>query len=237
MKSSETELYLPVKTFFEDIGFSVKGEVKSCDLMAVREDIIIICELKLSFSLKLLYQLMDRKALTENVYAVIPRPKKGHNTKEWKNIVKLLKALDMGLITVTLDSPIKTVEVILEPFDGKSYKNKKRQAILKNEFSNRILDGNIGGVNRKKILTAYMEKSILVLCALDSLVKSSPKNVKAICNEDKTATILLNNVYGWFLREGKGVYSVSDKGREFLNSCEYKDVKEYYKKYIEDRVL
>ena len=129
MKSSETELYLPVKTFFEDIGFSVKGEVKSCDLMAVREDIIIICELKLSFSLKLLYQLMDRKALTENVYAVIPRPKKGHNTKEWKNIVKLLKALDMGLITVALDSPIKTVEVILEPFDGNSYKNKKRQAI------------------------------------------------------------------------------------------------------------
>lgn len=34
----ETELYSPVKAFFEQRGFDVKAEVRHCDLVGVRSD-------------------------------------------------------------------------------------------------------------------------------------------------------------------------------------------------------
>ena len=46
----ETALYLPVKRFLEKLGFTVKGEVGGCDLVALSGDdppIVVIGELKL----------------------------------------------------------------------------------------------------------------------------------------------------------------------------------------------
>ena len=34
---AETDLYLPLKTFMEGAGYSVKGEVNDCDLVGVKE--------------------------------------------------------------------------------------------------------------------------------------------------------------------------------------------------------
>src|SRR5260370_14542320 len=59
----ETALYLPVKRFLENLGFTVKGEVGGCDLVALSGDeppIVVIGELKLSFNLELLLQAVDR---------------------------------------------------------------------------------------------------------------------------------------------------------------------------------
>src|SRR5674476_376645 len=55
----ETALYLPVKRFLENLGFTVKGEVGGCDLVALSGDdppIVVIGELKLSFNLELVLQ-------------------------------------------------------------------------------------------------------------------------------------------------------------------------------------
>lgn len=237
MKHKESELYYPLKEFFENKGFKVQGEVKNCDVVAIKEDITVVCEMKTSFNLKLLYQILDRKSITENVYAVIPRPTKGHNTKEFKNIIKLLKALDMGLITVAIDSPIKTVEVIIEPYNGKSYKNSRKVYLLKNEFDKRNINSNIGGVNKQKILTAYMEKSIKILCYIGDSECVSLKDIKCICGEEKTSSILQKNVYGWFERVKKGFYKLSKEGREFLLSNEYEEVKKYYIEQIKKGVF
>lgn len=237
MKHKESELYYPLKEFFENKGFEVQGEVKNCDVVAIKDDITVICEMKTSFNLKLLYQILDRKSITENVYAVIPRPTKGHNTKEFKNIIKLLKALDMGLITVAIDSPIKTVEVIIEPYNGKSYKNSRKVYLLKNEFDKRNINSNIGGVNKQKILTAYMEKSIKILCYIGDSECVSLKDIKYICGEEKTSSILQKNVYGWFERVKKGFYKLSKEGREFLLSNEYEEVKKYYIEQIKKGVF
>ena len=46
----ETALYLPVKRFLEKLGFTVKGEIGGCDVVALKgEDppIVVIGELKL----------------------------------------------------------------------------------------------------------------------------------------------------------------------------------------------
>jgi hypothetical protein len=36
--SGDTSLYRPVKVFLEGLGFVVKGEVRGCDLVALKSD-------------------------------------------------------------------------------------------------------------------------------------------------------------------------------------------------------
>jgi hypothetical protein len=58
-RRSETSLYQSVKRYLETLGFTVKGEVCGCDLVAIRGDeppVVVIGELKLSFSLDLVLQ-------------------------------------------------------------------------------------------------------------------------------------------------------------------------------------
>ena len=62
-KRSETDLYAPVKSWLEGLGFEVKGEVGAADVMAMRagEEPVLV-ELKLGFSLALLAQAVARIA-------------------------------------------------------------------------------------------------------------------------------------------------------------------------------
>ncbi len=67
----ETALYLPVKRFLENLGFTVKGEVGGCDLVALSSDeppIVVIGELKLSFNLELVLQAVDRAGACDEVW-------------------------------------------------------------------------------------------------------------------------------------------------------------------------
>jgi len=64
-RPTETTLYEPVKRYLETLGYTVKGEVCGCDLVAIRGDeppVVVIGELKLSFSLDLVLQAVDRTA-------------------------------------------------------------------------------------------------------------------------------------------------------------------------------
>ena len=72
----ETDLYAPVKAFFEQQGYEVKAEVTDCDLVAIREsDPPVIVELKLSLSLDLLMQGIERQRITDAVYVAVPAGK------------------------------------------------------------------------------------------------------------------------------------------------------------------
>ena len=67
----ETALYIPVKRFLESLGFTVKGEIGSCDLLALSSDdppIVVIGELKLSFNLELLLQAVDRATACDEIW-------------------------------------------------------------------------------------------------------------------------------------------------------------------------
>lgn len=56
----ETELYLPVKEYLEERGYTVRGEVRSCDLAAVRGGELVLVELKMAFNLELVLQGNER---------------------------------------------------------------------------------------------------------------------------------------------------------------------------------
>ena len=124
----ETDLYEPIRAFLEEEGYQVQAEVKHCDIAAEKNGRLVVVELKRAFGLKLDYQGLERQSLTDEVFVAIPRPKKGAREKAWQDMLRLLKRLELGLLTVALDSPLKTVDVVLTPADSMIRKNKRKGA-------------------------------------------------------------------------------------------------------------
>ncbi|MDD3393287.1 MAG: DUF2161 family putative PD-(D/E)XK-type phosphodiesterase [Anaerotignum sp.] len=229
MSLKETDLYEPIRLFLENAGYQVQAEVKHCDVAAVKDGQTVIIELKMRFNLKLVYQGLERQSLTDQVYVAIPRPEKGQREKAWKDMLKLLKRLELGLITVALDSPLQTVDVVLEPSDSLVRKNRKKQERLQAELENRQLAENVGGMTRRKIMTAYREKAIELCCIMEPLGQISLKELRELGKADKYAAMLRSNVYQWFERMEKGVYGLSPLGKEALDSMDYENAVRFYR--------
>ncbi len=230
MDFKESDLYQPVCKFFTELGYDVQAEVNSCDLVAKRDGEIIAAELKKSFCLKLVYQAIDRQSMTDFVYMVIPRPSKGAKGSGWNDMLRLAKRLNLGIITVALDSPLKTVDVVAVPENNSARKNYTRKAALSRETDSRNLRTNIGGINKTKILTAYREKSIFVLCLTEKYGQITQATVNKLLNEPYAGNIISRNFYGWFEKISKGLYSVSAAGKAVLDGDEYKDAVDFYRK-------
>lgn len=224
----ECDLYPPVYNYFKSLGYEVKAEVKDCDLVAVKGSEIVIAELKTNFCLKLIYQAIERQSISNFVYVVIPRPKKGAKNKEWRSMLKLMKRLDIGIITVAMDSEIKTIDVVSSPVGQNKLKNSKKREQVNREFNERNMDTNTGGISRTKILTAYKEKCIHTLCIIEKHGYITPANLKKYLNEKYADRILRNNYYGWFDKIEKGVYGISLEGKKVLYGEDYKHIVEFY---------
>ena len=225
----ETDLYEPIRAFLEEEGYQVQAEVKSCDIAAVKDGQMVIVELKKAFNLKLVYQALERQSLTDQVFVAIPRPKKGQREKAWKDMLKLLKRLELGLLTVALDSPLHTVDVVLEPSDSLAWKNRRKREKVQAELEQRQVDANVGGMTRRKIMTAFREKSIRLACLLEREGQISTAELRERGLEDHIG-ILSRNYDKWFQRVEKGVYALSEKGKESLEKEDYAKVVAFYRK-------
>ena len=84
------------------------------------------------------------------------------------------------------------------------------------EHARRVGDPNLGGVNKIKIVTAYRQEAIRIAVALASGGPQSPKNLKATCDAPRAGSILYDNHYGWFARQEKGIYVITETGRTDL---------------------
>jgi hypothetical protein len=103
---------------------------------------------------------------------------------------------------------------------------KKREGIIK-EANSRYMDFNTGGSSGKKLVTAYRESAIFVACCLYRLGPLSPKQLRNLGTDArKTTSILSENHYGWFEKVERGVYSITEKGKEALE--EYKELSDYF---------
>lgn len=216
----EKTMYPLLKTYLESFDFTVKAEVNDIDIMAIKDDLIILVEMKTTLSTTLMAQGVKRHALSDHVYCAIPKPT--HNvrkSKSFKDKVLLLKHLELGLLYVDIDNA--TVETILDPKPPSvRHKKKRRQALLK-EFENRKTAYNVGGSTQTKIITAYRE---LALLALD-YVKDDPQSTKALrdyTQNKKVVSILQKNYYGWFTRVSRGVYGITEQGK--FDLIHYKNI-------------
>lgn len=66
-KLRESDLYGPVRDYLSGLGYEVKGEVKDCDIAAMRDGEMIVVELKRGFTLELVYQALDRQRVADGV--------------------------------------------------------------------------------------------------------------------------------------------------------------------------
>lgn len=223
-KLLESDLYGPVKDYLESLGYEVKGEVKDCDLTAMRDGELIVAELKRGFTLELIYQAMERQRVADGVYVVVPLPKRGYLAPHIRDMQALCRRLELGLIFVGFSSGgVAQVDVAVHPKEAVSPKvDKKRRLAVIREHTQRSGSHNTGGVTRKKILTVYKEQALLVAKLLRDNGPQRTEDVRALGGPENTSAILTRNVLGWFERtEGSsrcGVYRVSDKGLEALET-------------------
>ena len=209
----ETDLFEPVSLYLRENGYSVNAEVKDCDVVATKNDDLIIIELKTSANLKLLIQATQRQAIVDSVYVAIPEPK---NKRRFKDIQNLLKRLEIGLLIISEGVLGVRVLKLLDPLPSvKRINSKKKYAIIK-EISGRSNNYNIGGSAHVKLITAYRERAIYIATCLQELGPSSPKLLRDIGGGEKTQAILSNNYYGWFQKISRGVYNITNEGNDEL---------------------
>ena len=206
-RRAETSLYGPVKRYLETLGFTVKGEVCGCDLVALRGDeppMVVVGELKLAFSLDLVLQAVDRTAACDDVWLAVGAAARGRLRDP--RVRKLCRLLGFGLLAV---SPSGPVEVLIEPQPWRPRRDSKRRARLVNEHRRRIGDPSLGGSTRQPIMTAYRQQALA--CAA-SLAEGPRRTSDLRSMVPNAASILLRNVYGWFTRIERGVYKLNSEG-------------------------
>lgn len=209
----ETSLYLPVKRHLESLGFTVKGEVGGCDLVALSGDdppVVVIGELKLSFNLELILQGVERAGACDEVWLAARLSMRGKGRESDARYRNLCRRLGFGMLGVTHQG---SVEVLVAPFAVSPRRNPKKRSRLVVEHQRRKGDPVAGGSTRTPIMTAYRQQALSCAAAM----AARPCHVRDLRVEIPDAgKILLHNVYGWFDRVERGIYTLTDAGRDAL---------------------
>jgi hypothetical protein len=211
----ETNLYSPVKRFLEELGFEVKGEVCGCDLVALDRGTpaaLVIGELKLSFTLELVLQAVDRSAACDEVWLAVRASLRGRGRESDPRVKRLCRLLGFGLLAVSNSGK---VEVLVEPLPWRPRRDAKRRSKIVDEHRRRKGDPALGGSTRQPIMTAYRQQALECAAAL-ARAPARPRDLKPLAPD--APKILLRNVYGWFIKVERGVYALSEAGRAALVS-------------------
>lgn len=209
----ETDLYPAVKRHLEGLGLEVKGEVCGCDLVGLSDgtpEVVVIGEMKRSFTLELVLQAVDRSAACDEVWLAVAASRRGRGREGDRRVKKLCRLLGVGLLTV---DAAERVEVVVEPVAWKPRRDPRRRSRIVEEHRRRRGDPVVGGSTRVPQLTAYRQRALAVARALAG-APARPRDLRVLA--DDAAAILQSNVYGWFERIERGVYGLSDAGRTAL---------------------
>ncbi len=231
----EVDLYEPVKRFLEDLGYEVKGEVRGCDVVAVRPggggpvDPPVVVELKLAFTLGFVLQGVDRLAITDLVYLAVPARPDGASpgrrapfSPAHPGVRRLCRRLGLGLLAVHPAGKwpqVARVEVVCDPGPPAGQRlprrNKARAALLLGEHARRRGDPNRGGTTGgRPLLTAYRQEALRCAAILHQQ-GGGPLPVARLREEAEApnaARLLYRNVYGWFEPAGRGQYRITAEG-------------------------
>lgn len=212
VESREIALYPAVKRFLEARGFAVKGEVRGCDAVGVRPGAapgepprVAVAELKLTLSLDLILQAVDRMAGCDEVWLAVRATRRGRDRD--RRAHRLCRLLGFGLLAV--DPARDRVEVLAEPSPYQPRPNPKRRRGLLAEHAKRRGDPSPGGASRAPVMTAYRQQALACAAAL----RAGPRRTRELVALAPDAPrILLRDVYGWFERVQRGVYRLGPGG-------------------------
>ena len=208
----EVTLYKPVKAFLERLGFEVKGEIRGCDIVAIRAgepDLLVITELKLGFSMELVLQAVERTGSADEIWLAVPATRRGRDRDARAH--RLCRLLGVGLLAV--NARRDGVEILVEPAPYRPRPNLRKRGLLAQEFTRRRGDPAQGGSNRRPIMTAYRQQALDCAVAMRDGPKR-PRDLRVFAPD--AGKILLRNVYGWFERVQNGVYRLAPEGHRAL---------------------
>jgi len=222
-KLKESELYMPIKNYLETLGYDVKGEVKSCDITAIKNGELLVVELKTGFTLELVYQALSRQKLADSVYVAVPLQHKHIGSDRVKNIMYLCKRLEIGLIFVCyITSGKPQIEVAVHPASARAVRKSaaKKLAVI-TEHNGRSGSVNTGGVTRRKIITVYKELALAIAAILDKHGPLKVADIKKLGGPEKTGAIIGKNFYKWYekaedLGNRNNTYKITDAGKEAI---------------------
>jgi hypothetical protein len=193
------------------LGFTVKGEICGCDVVALGPDatpLVVIGELKLAFNLELVLQGVDRIAACDEVWLAVRSSTRGRENDP--RVKKLCRLLGFGLLGVTRRG---RVDILVEPQPWRPRRDKERRSALVEEHRRRVGDPVKGGGRGQPIMTAYRQQALACAAALSE----GPRRVREMKEIVPDAPkILLHNVYGWFSRVERGVYELAEAGKAAL---------------------
>jgi len=236
----ECDLYAPLHDYLCAQGYTVRSEVRGCDITATRagedgNDELVVVEMKRGLTIDLLIQATQRQRVADSVYVAVPRPNKRRTREDnarWRGLQHLLKRLELGLILVQTETDLPpSVEVVFHPVRHDQRRSPvMRRAILK-EIAGRSGDYNQGGMTKRPIITAYREKAIHIACCLHRLGPLTPAALRALGTDERTQNILYKNVYGWFEHQGHGLYALGGDGQTALLSA-YPDLVAHHQRQV-----
>jgi len=209
----ETDLYRPIKVHLERLGLEVKGEVCGCDLVALSDgspELVVIGEMKRTFTLELVLQAVDRTSACDEVWLAVGASKRGRGRENDARVKKLCRFLGFGLLTVNADGRI---DVVTEPAPRMPRRDAKRRSRIVEEHRRRKGDTVVGGSTRMPQMTAYRQQALIVANAL-ACTPGRPRDLRILAPD--AAKIVQGNVYGWFERIERGLYGLTSSGRVAL---------------------
>lgn len=214
----ESDLYAPVKALLERQGYAVKGEVGAADLVAVRDgEEPVIVELKLRISLALYHQAVARLRLSDLVYIAVPKPGGRTARRALRDNLALCRRLGLGFIVVR-DSG---AEVLCDPGPYAPRKARAKRDRLLREFDRIEGDPNAGGATRHGIVTGYRQEALRCAAHLAEHGVARGRDVAAATGVPQATRIMRDNHYGWFERQGVGLYALTEEGRAGLRHWAY----------------
>lgn len=213
---AEVDLYPPIKAFLESQGYTVKGEIGRCDVVAVRGDEVpVVVELKERLTLALVLQAVDRLVLTDSVYLAfrVGGGRSGSWRARRKQVLGLLRRLGIGLLTVSEEGDVAAV---LDPGPYRPRPSKRRRTRLLKEFTERAGDPERGGSASGPRLTAYRQDAIRCARELGTSGTLKLSVLRERTGVTRAGPIMRDNHYGWFERARTGYYTLTLQGEQEL---------------------
>ncbi len=224
---AEIDLYAPVKELFAEKGYTVKGEVNHCDLVAQFEGKpLVLVELKKNLNLELFLQATERLAITDQVYMAFPLPKASQKNSIWNrkkaSILKLCRRIGVGLIAVQFNGTVKPfAQIFLDPGPYNPRKSSQKIHKIEKEFTTREGDHNLGGSSKKPIVTAYRQEALRCAQLLKMHGPLKISILKELGAAEKAGNLLRDNHYNWFQRKEHGVYQITKDGLQGLSEFKW----------------
>lgn len=172
--------------------------------------VVVIGELKLSFTLELVLQAVDRAASADEVWLAAKISKRGRGREGDARFRNLCRRLGFGMLGVSARGE---VEVLVSPDAPTPRRDPRRRSGLVEEHKRRQGDPAVGGQNRRPVMTAYRQRALLCAAGLEVGPQATRTLRPAVPDATK---ILYDNVYGWFSPVSRGTYALTESGRAAL---------------------